>query len=257
ETPTTETPTTETPAPETQSHADTEWAENTATETNQPAAEQLAVEQPAETQPDTVMKVGQPEGGVPEGQVMQAGQPEGGVTEATSEPAPKPEPASEPVPESKPVPESEPAPEPAQEPEPAVKETEAPPPGEPEPTSVIQGGGTILNRPRDDELPPEQPQQQPTEGQPVAEAKAGGTLDQLVVPDDGQAFKLDNGVALHGVKELREYLPQMSDEEFDKHVGLDYNHFADWISGVFQNEDLARRVGTARSKEEMVAALSG
>lgn len=74
--------------------------------------------------------------------------------------------------------------------------------------------------------------------------------------DEGQGFKLDGGTVIHGVKELREYLPRMSDDEFRKHVGLDYNHFADWISGVFHNEDLARKVGTAQNKEEIIAALS-
>ena len=91
---------------------------------------------------------------------------------------------------------------------------------------------------------------------PVLSAKSVSSLDGLVVQNDEQAFRLENGVALHGVKELREYLPTMDDNLFHNHVGFDYNHFADWISGVFHDEDLARRVGRATTKQEMIAALS-
>ncbi len=93
--------------------------------------------------------------------------------------------------------------------------------------------------------------------QPVAAAKATGSLDALVVGDEQQAFRLENGVALHGIKELREYLPRMDDRMFRNHVGLDYNHFADWISGVFHDEALARKVSMARTKEALAAALGG
>jgi hypothetical protein len=78
-----------------------------------------------------------------------------------------------------------------------------------------------------------------------------------MVQDESQAFRLENGVAIKGIKELREYIPQMDDGLFNSHVGQDYNHFADWIRGVFNNEELANKVAGAHSKDEMVAVLNG
>jgi hypothetical protein len=97
---------------------------------------------------------------------------------------------------------------------------------------------------------------EPSAPTPVSSAKSASSLDALVVQNDEQAFRLENGISLHGVKELREYLPTMDDGLFRNHVGFDYNHFADWISGVFHDEDLARKVGRATTKQELIAALS-
>ncbi len=167
-----------------------------------------------------IMEAGQPEGGEP--QVLEAGQPEG------EEPRPGKAPGA-------------PAPLVGGEPE-----------AQPEPTPVVKGGVTMLNRPREEETTSAQ-----ASGNPVAKATGGASLDELVVQDEGQAFRLDNGTVIHGVKELKEYLPQMPEEEFRKHVGLDYNHFADWISGVFHNDELAHKIGSVQNKEEMIAALNG
>jgi len=59
------------------------------------------------------------------------------------------------------------------------------------------------------------------------------------------------------VKELLNYLPQMDDQMFMKHVGSDYNHFADWVRGVFHNDDLANRMAQAHSREELMAVMQG
>ena len=92
---------------------------------------------------------------------------------------------------------------------------------------------------------------------PVEAAKSTSSIDSLVVPDESQAFRLENGVALHGIRELKEYLPKMDDITFRKHVGLDYNHFADWISGVFHDEALAEKVAHAQTRQDLLAALEG
>ncbi len=85
-------------------------------------------------------------------------------------------------------------------------------------------------------------------------AKAS-SIDELVVRDEREAFRLDDGRLLRSVKELREYVAAMSEEEFRRHVTPEYNHFAEWINGVFHDEALASRVARARTRAELAAAL--
>ncbi len=96
----------------------------------------------------------------------------------------------------------------------------------------------------------------PPSDEPVAAAKSIASLDSLVV-NDGQAFRLENGMLLRSVRELVDYLPRMEEWLFRNHVSEGYNHFADWIKGVFHDEELARRVANAHTKEEVVAAITG
>jgi hypothetical protein len=92
---------------------------------------------------------------------------------------------------------------------------------------------------------------------PVAQAKSRAGIERFVVHNEQEAFRLENGIAIHSVKELHDYLPGMDEGMFRHHVGLDYNHFADWISGVFHDEELADRVAHAQTKQELLAALEG
>ncbi len=91
---------------------------------------------------------------------------------------------------------------------------------------------------------------------PVAAAKSSRSIDSLVVQDESQGFRLENGRVLRSVRELRESLPSMEDWIFDHHVGNGYNHFADWIRGVFHDETLYSKVASAHSKQELLAALA-
>ncbi len=240
----------------------------TATPAEAPAGEQVGA--PAES-----YKEGEAQPQAPAAEAEPAAAPAAQSGEAAAKPAAEEKPAetkqAEPVvmestkpaspasaPEQPAQPAAEPAPQPAPSGEPEKQEE-----AKPEPTPVIEGGATMLNRPREEEKPAEAtpeaaaPESAATQAaQPVAAAKSGPGLDELVVQNEEDAFKLENGVAIHGIKELREYLPQMEDDLFQKHVGLDYNHFADWISGVFHNEELAQKVAHARNKEEMIAALT-
>lgn len=97
--------------------------------------------------------------------------------------------------------------------------------------------------------------QQPQGGQ-VSVAKSSSSLDSLVVDDERKAFRLENGLAIKGIKELRDYLPRMDEATFKNHVSQEYNHFADWIKGVFNDESLAGKVRGAHTKEELIVALS-
>jgi hypothetical protein len=93
--------------------------------------------------------------------------------------------------------------------------------------------------------------------QPPAEPTyAGGPYDGLVATPD-QAFRLENGKSLTSVKDLRTYLPDMPEDVFGSHVSEDYNHFADWVQGVFHDDGLASKIRNVHSKEELLGLLSG
>ena len=79
----------------------------------------------------------------------------------------------------------------------------------------------------------------------------------MVVQTPTECFLLENGIALKSMKDLAEYLPSMDDDMFGKHVGDNYNHFADWVRGVFHDDDLADRMAKARTRSELLAAVTG
>ncbi len=85
--------------------------------------------------------------------------------------------------------------------------------------------------------------------------EGGEGLEELVTNDPSKYFHLANGKDLRSVKELKEYLKEMPDEVFKRHVGEDYNHFADWIEGVFHQKELADQIRRLKDKNEMAEAL--
>jgi hypothetical protein len=103
------------------------------------------------------------------------------------------------------------------------------------------------------------PAAQPDSGQ-LAQAAARSQradLERLITSNPVEYFRLENGRELRSVRELANYLPQMDEEMFRHHVGPAYNHFADWVRGVFHDDNLAQRIATARTRTEMLTALTG
>lgn len=85
---------------------------------------------------------------------------------------------------------------------------------------------------------------------------SSSSLEGLVAQRPEEYFRLENGVQLRSLKELAEYLPRMDDDTFRRHVGSDYNHFADWVRGVFRDETLASRIAGAKTKSDLLAAIA-
>jgi hypothetical protein len=83
------------------------------------------------------------------------------------------------------------------------------------------------------------------------------SIDRLATNDPTGYFHLENGVDLKSVKDLLEYLPKMDDALFTLHVGADYNHFAEWVRWVFNDEQLADRIASAKTKDAIRAAVIG
>lgn len=101
---------------------------------------------------------------------------------------------------------------------------------------------------------PQASQEAPTSEENLEEKT--NNYDNLIAKPD-QAFKLENGKTIESVKALRDYIKEMPDDMFNNHVGADYNHFADWIQGVFQEEGLAQKMRSAHSKDEISSLLGG
>ncbi len=76
----------------------------------------------------------------------------------------------------------------------------------------------------------------------------------MVAPVD-QAFLLVDGGKLLSIQHLVAELPRMKDETFIFHVDGQRNDFANWIRDVFKLEELALKVSSAKSKEELMEIL--
>lgn len=90
---------------------------------------------------------------------------------------------------------------------------------------------------------------------PVVGGDDDRAIQRLKTDNPDEFFRLEDGSAIRSVFELKELLPRMPEEVFRKHVGSDYNHFADWVRGVFKEEDLAERISSAQNKDDMLAVI--
>ena len=73
----------------------------------------------------------------------------------------------------------------------------------------------------------------------------------LIAPP-GKEFQLHNGELIHSLSELLSMLQSMPNDVYSFHVGRNYNHFADWVEGVFNNKELADKLRSASNREEMI-----
>ena len=64
-----------------------------------------------------------------------------------------------------------------------------------------------------------------------------------------QAFVLRNGRVLKNLHELANALLSMDNETFAHHVTREKNDFANWISGVFRDEKLAKQISRIRNRD--------
>jgi hypothetical protein len=72
---------------------------------------------------------------------------------------------------------------------------------------------------------------------------------------EGNAFLLAGGIKLYTVQHLMNELPRMDEAVFFAHVTPHKNDFASWINDVFKLEDLAVKIGSAKTKQEILEIL--
>ncbi|MGV8169318.1 MAG: hypothetical protein ACP5N3_04650 [Candidatus Nanoarchaeia archaeon] len=68
-------------------------------------------------------------------------------------------------------------------------------------------------------------------------------------------FLFANGGRAKSIAELKDRLKEMDQALFESHVSSEKNDFASWIRDVFQEYELAHRVRSAKTKEEMINIL--
>ncbi len=73
---------------------------------------------------------------------------------------------------------------------------------------------------------------------------------------EGKSFWLSNGVELKSISELANYLSEMSDDEFNKHVTGSQNDFSAWVRGVFNENEFADKISKAKTKKELFEVIN-
>jgi len=72
-----------------------------------------------------------------------------------------------------------------------------------------------------------------------------------------QCFWVNNGPICRNIKELRDALSTMSDEQFDYHTKRDGNDFVRWIRDVLGMKECAGKVARAKTRAGALRALAG
>ena len=84
------------------------------------------------------------------------------------------------------------------------------------------------------------------------------TLSQLKFYEDLPAkkfFWLKNGIVIKNIYELMNLLEVMNNSTFNHHVNDNVNDFSEWIENSVGNKELAKKIGSARTREEMSIIL--
>ncbi len=79
--------------------------------------------------------------------------------------------------------------------------------------------------------------------------------EKLYKAPEGKEFILHDGRVIHSINELRDLLRVMENDVYRFHVGDNFNHFADWIQGVFNEISLSNALRNAKSREELINIL--
>lgn len=90
----------------------------------------------------------------------------------------------------------------------------------------------------------------------VKKGITGGTKKKpLVIVSGEMRFWVNNGSALSSMKDLRDALRTMSEEQFLHHAGMGRNDFSMWISDVLGDKSCAADVSKAKSIKEALATV--
>ncbi len=75
------------------------------------------------------------------------------------------------------------------------------------------------------------------------------------VAENYQAFWINNGPIVHGLRDLEKALLEMADETFAYHVNKHKNDFAKWIAEALNNSELGKKLEKSKTKKAFLAAL--
>ena len=74
----------------------------------------------------------------------------------------------------------------------------------------------------------------------------------LVIASGEQCFWVNNGPVLTNLKELRDALGVISDEQFSYHVSKERNDFAEWVESVLADGECAKALRRTRTRKGAV-----
>ena len=64
----------------------------------------------------------------------------------------------------------------------------------------------------------------------------------------GQCFWVNNGPVLRDLRDLRDALRAMSNEQFGYHTARGVNDFAKWVAEVLKDEACAKKIAKAKTR---------
>ncbi len=80
-------------------------------------------------------------------------------------------------------------------------------------------------------------------------------MPEIILTDPAKFFWLKSGKGLRSLRELADYLPAMSLDEFSHHVNAQRNDFANWVQHLFLEPELATTIRKARTKDEFQSVI--
>jgi len=80
-------------------------------------------------------------------------------------------------------------------------------------------------------------------------------MSDFLITKPEEYFYLSNGQSIRSLQELKDALPRLDEGVFRRHVTNEKNDFANWIKGVFQEEELAEEVGQEQDKRKITILL--
>ena len=86
-----------------------------------------------------------------------------------------------------------------------------------------------------------------------AKKAAKASIKKNSGPD--KVFVLVNGKRLKNVKELADIMEEIEDAVFNHHVSENHNDFANWLSDVFKEIELAKEVADCKGKKHIQLVL--
>ena len=77
----------------------------------------------------------------------------------------------------------------------------------------------------------------------------------LLNTEPDKKFWLTDGRVIKNLFELSRAFEEMSEQTYSHHANDAKNDFSNWVSGVFNEQRLAKRLGEARTKEQSQVAV--
>jgi hypothetical protein len=103
--------------------------------------------------------------------------------------------------------------------------------------------------------PPVAPKPAPPAKPAAPKASAPKAKRTLVRAEGEHAFWVNYGPVLHDLRQLRDALGTMSDEQFSFHVSEEKNDFDGWVEGVLKDAECARGLRKALTRLEALAVV--